>query len=611
MTIHPYSGTVSGGSDTNAFYDNAMKKAENVGIQHVQDYVDMLPEGKVPVISEFGIFRNTESQVRSQTHALYIAKVMMEYVKLGSPYIQKHCLADWYSSGADSLGPTQQAVIQVVAQEGADTSTGEGEFRFFSTPSAHVFEMLNTGFGDQVVEAQVADAPTMSNGVTAISTLASKDEAGNVYIAVVNVDREKDYSVQLNIPGMDLTGRTVEIQTLASEGIADENTLENPDNVSIQTTQMVMGDNPVVALPKHSFVVMKVMAPQPETYTVTVNTQGQGTASASVETATAGTTVTLTAQAAQGWHFVEWKSDDVTVSDNAFLMPEQAVTVTAVFAQDSQPSGVDKTLLEKTVAYADGLSTDGVTDTAKAVFEKALTNAKAVLNDPDATQEQVNAAWDELLKGIWSLGLTQGDKTMLEQLITKADAMMADVDKYVEANWQQLVDALALAKDVMADGDAMDEDIQPAAEALLNAILAQRFKADKSILEGLLQQAEDINLEHYTAESVAVFRTALANAQAVMADENLSEDDQSVVEQAVAQLNAAMDGLTAQGASEPSDKPDATKQPEATQKPQITEKPDSVPQTGDSAHLMWYVAALAAAVSLLAGTAVVMRKHRS
>lgn len=78
MTIHPYSGTVSGGTDANAFYDNAMKKAENVGIQHVQDYVDMLPEGKVPVISEFGIFRNTESQVRSQTHALYIAKVMME-----------------------------------------------------------------------------------------------------------------------------------------------------------------------------------------------------------------------------------------------------------------------------------------------------------------------------------------------------------------------------------------------------------------------------------------------------------------------------------------------------------------------------------------------------
>ena len=106
---------------------------------------------------------------------------------------------------------------------------------------------------------------------------------------------------------------------------------------------------------------------------------------------------------------------------------------------------------------------------------------------------------------------------------------------------------------------------------------------------------------------MATFRTALANAQAVMADESLSEDDQSVVEQVVAQLSAAMDGLTAQGTSEPSDKPDVTNQPEATQKPQVTEKPSSVPQTGDSAHLMWYVATLIVAVISLAGTLVAVR----
>ena len=181
----------------------------------------------------------------------------------------------------------------------------------------------------------------------------------------------------------------------------------------------------------------------------------------------------------------------------------------------------------------------------------------------------------------------------------------------MESTWQQLVDALSAAKDVAADGDAMDEDVQPAAEALLNAILAQRFKADKAILEDLITKAEGINLEGYTAESVATFRTALANAQAVMADESLSEDDQSVVEQAVAQLSNAMDGLTAQGASEPSDKPDVTNQPEATQKPQVTEKPSSIPQTGDSVHLMWYVAALATAVSLLAGATVAVRKRRN
>ena len=82
LTIHPYSGTPDGGSaNPELFYDSAMKKAEDVGIKHVQNYVNMLPEGKVPVISEYGIFRSTDSLVRSQTHALYIVKVMMEYVR--------------------------------------------------------------------------------------------------------------------------------------------------------------------------------------------------------------------------------------------------------------------------------------------------------------------------------------------------------------------------------------------------------------------------------------------------------------------------------------------------------------------------------------------------
>lgn len=257
MTIHPYSSTVQGNT-SEAFYDDAMKKAETKGIQHVKDYVKMLPEGKVPVISEYGIFRNTQPQVRSQTHAVYIAKVLMEYVRLGSPYIQKHCLSDWYSDGGDLLGPTQQAVIQVVPQEGADTKTGEGEFKFFSTPSAHVFEMLNAGFGENIIDTKFDRTPTMSNGVTSLSALASKDKNGNVYVAMVNVDRQNDRNVTLNIPNYDLEGRKIELQTLSSKTITDENTLENPDHVKVNKTQMVAVENQSITVPKHSFVVAKI-----------------------------------------------------------------------------------------------------------------------------------------------------------------------------------------------------------------------------------------------------------------------------------------------------------------------------------------------------------------
>ena len=181
----------------------------------------------------------------------------------------------------------------------------------------------------------------------------------------------------------------------------------------------------------------------------------------------------------------------------------------------------------------------------------------------------------------------------------------------METNWQQLVDALKAAQDVAGDGDAMQEDVDSATEALLNAILAQRFKANKSILEDLLAEAENVDTTGASEAAVAAFRTALDNARAVMADATLSEDDQAKVDDAVAALQSAMDGLTAGGAPETTDKPEATDKPESTDQPQATEKPAEKPvQTGDSAQLMLYVAALAAAVMAL-GAVTVVRKRRS
>lgn len=190
-----------------------------------------------------------------------------------------------------------------------------------------------------------------------------------------------------------------------------------------------------------------------------------------------------------------------------------------------------------------------------------------------------------LLEGIWALGLKQGDKTMLNLVIDRAQAMLPDEDKYVAEFWQQLVDALNVAQDVAADSDAMQEDVDQAAQALLDAILAQRFKADKSILKDLIGKAEGMDLTGYTAQSVEVFRTALAQAQAVLADETLTEDDQATVDAAVEQLTQAMNGLTAEGTPEATDKPEVTDKPQATQKP----GQGNVPQTGDHSQITLWV----------------------
>ena len=287
------------------------------------------------------------------------------------------------------------------------------------------------------------------------------------------------------------------------------------------------------------------------------------------------------------------------------------------FTEAGESASANKALLQATYDYAVNLDTTGVVQAAVDAFQKAMDEAKAVLDNPNATQEQVNTAWDNLLEGIWGLGLKQGDKTMLELLIHKAEGMLPNESKYLPDHWQELLDALAAGQDVMEDGNALQGDVETAVDELLTAILAQRFKADKSILEDLIGAAQDMDLTGYTAESVATFRSALAAAQAVMADESLSEDDQQVVNDAVAALQSAMDGLTAEGDVQPSEKPqesqkpEQTQAPEATDQPQATQKPENVPQTGDSAQLMGYVAALTAAVGLLAGAAYVSRKRRS
>ena len=344
LTIHPYCGDPGADQDKGAFYDSAMRLAENVGIQKVKNYVNMLPQGKVPVISEYGIFRSTSPLLRSQTHAVYIAKVLMEYVRLGSPYIQKHCLVDWYSSGADSLGPTQQAVIQAVPQTGANQGTGEGNFRFFSTPSAKVFELFSNSFakGTKVVGTEFEHVETLANGTKAYSAIASKGDDGTLYVTVVNTDRENDKKLRVKVEGVDLTGKTVEVQTLAGESFVDENSLAEPDKVTIEnSTVTAEGTDLELTAKAHSVMSItvkeKVDPPAPETYTVTAKANNTDMGTVTIDPVkdkyNAGEKVTATATAKEGYEFVNWTVDGQEVSTKTTyeLTVEKNTELTANF----------------------------------------------------------------------------------------------------------------------------------------------------------------------------------------------------------------------------------------------------------------------------------------
>ncbi len=282
-------------------------------------------------------------------------------------------------------------------------------------------------------------------------------------------------------------------------------------------------------------------------------------------------------------------SDDTLIANGQLFLgtDEKATEMTVTATSNENPDCVgtakvivsrpNKTLLKATYEYAKDLSTEGVTDSAKKFFTDALAKAAEVLENSAATQEEVDTAWDNLLEGIWGLGIVQGDKTMLEQLINKADAMIPNKDQYVQEYWESLVEALKNGKAMMDNGDALDEDIQPVSDALLKAIMAQRYKANKANLEALINKAAAIDLSKYSAESVTMFRSALYAANLVLADESLSVDDQDVVDGAVRDLTAAIENLsTNDEVADPDDssKPDDNSKPEDTAKPDDTSKPD-------------------------------------
>ena len=239
-------------------------------------------------------------------------------------------------------------------------------------------------------------------------------------------------------------------------------------------------------------------------------------------------------------------------------------------------------------------------------FQKAMENAKAVLDNENATQTEVNKAWDDLLEAIWGLGINQGDKTLLNVLITKAEEMEKNADKYVETHWQELLDALKAAKEVSADGGALQAEVDEAANALHQAILLQRYKANKENLEDLINKANGMDLSGYTLESVTVFKAALANAKLVLADESLSEDDQKIVDSAVEELSAAIKQLST--SEEPSNPDDSDKEEDSSEKPDEGEKPDS-PATGDSNNgFLWFAVVFA---GLMAAVLVVTQRKKS
>lgn len=163
-----------------------------------------------------------------------------------------------------------------------------------------------------------------------------------------------------------------------------------------------------------------------------------------------------------------------------------------------------------------------------------MATAEEVNSDMDATQEAVDAAYDNLLKMIHHLSFT-GNTNSLKMLVDAAKGLLEEV--YTPETWNVFAEALKSAEKVLAEENALQPDIDAARNALQTAMdNLKKIPVDKSKLEQLVKESEikyESKLDEYTEETRGIFQEALDAARGVLTDETATQE----------QVQAAHDNL--------------------------------------------------------------------
>ncbi len=412
VVIHPYSDTNGGVIADNdpEFYEKVLGRSQQHNMSRVKNLVDAMNQyapgmGKVPVLSEFGVYNHNTQFVRAIGHAVYIANEMIDYIGFGTPYINKHCLVD-YPYGADNLGSGSQCVIQAIKQNNGTTD-------FVSTPSAKMFSIFNNMTGTtqvrQTIEGNSTYYTYKTYGVPLVKAISSKDEEGNTYITVVNNSKDDVTNINLALDGRDLTGKEIQVWYLTSKSVLDENTQADPDKVKVQKTNVSATEETMkYTLAPHSITAFKIakdgeVVPPTESCTVSVTAEAGGKVSGG-GTVEKGKETTVTATADEGYKFAGWYKGTEKVSDKAqykFTVTEN-VELTAKFEIEkvTPPGGNESGSTKDTDKVTPGTTTPGTTPGTTTPETPAASNVakpKAAKNvKAKATKKGIQIKWKKV-----------------------------------------------------------------------------------------------------------------------------------------------------------------------------------------------------------------------
>ena len=166
--------------------------------------------------------------------------------------------------------------------------------------------------------------------------------------------------------------------------------------------------------------------------------------------------------------------------------------------------------LESLLKAVEGLDEAKYTQESYQALERAVESAKAVLANPDRTQEELALAYTGISQAIRGLEL-KGNKEALCAVIEKAEEILANASAYTQSSIRGLEAALAEAKAVYEDPDAASGEVQEAVTALTSQLVLARLKGDVDH-DGRVSTADSAALLRYSAEMDDLDETQLDGA---------------------------------------------------------------------------------------------------
>ena len=207
-------------------------------------------------------------------------------------------------------------------------------------------------------------------------------------------------------------------------------------------------------------------------------------------------------------------------------------------------TSVNKLVLRTAINTALGLKGgdeyNTAVETVRDRFDAALKAAQDAYAAPDATQEEVDKAWSDLIDAAQYLSFTAGNPAKLNALLETANALLEE--DFTPETWAAFEEALATAKDAVDTDEPLEAELSKAYDDLHDAILALVYRADVSMLQMLVNEAEAINLDDYMSSQDVknAFTGALGSAKELLKDANATQEE---VDAAAKALNQAMTAL--------------------------------------------------------------------